>query len=260
MLCAMLETIVEGNWSVGTVAATLLIGTVAGFMNVTAGGGSLLTVPLLVLLGLPSPVANGTNRVALIVQNVVAVSTFRRGGVRGFRRVAPLIGLAIPGAVLGAWFGVVVSDEVFRRVLGVVLIGVTAVIFIRPPAHENPVDGDAPLRPLTYVAFALLGLYAGFIQAGIGFLLVFALAGLERMPLVQAHAFKVTTVLVLQAIALPVFALGGKVEWIPGLVLACGLSLGGFIGARTALGSSERFLKILLAVCAVGLAIRMFVG
>ncbi len=240
--------------------AMLGIGAVAGFMNVTAGGGSLLTVPLMVLLGLPSPVANGTNRVALIVQNVVAVSTFRQGGVRGMRAIVPLVLLAVPGALIGAWVGVVVSDEVFRRVLGFVMIGMLFVIFRKPPASEEERPAERRYRPVTYGAFALLGFYAGFIQAGIGFLIVFALAGLERFPLVRSHAFKVTVVLCLQSLALPVFALGGKVHWLAGIVLAVGLSIGGFVGAHVTLRSSERFLRILLAVASVALALRLILS
>lgn len=238
-------------------AALLGIGALAGFMNVTAGGGSLLTLPLMVLLGLPSPVANGTNRLALIVQNVVAVSTFRQGGVRGMRAIGPLVLLAVPGALIGAWAGVVVSDELFRRVLGFVMIALVLVIFRKPPAAEDERPAERAFRPVTYAAFALLGFYAGFIQAGIGFLIVFALAGLERFPLVRSHAFKVTVVLCLQSLALPVFALGGKVHWVAGLVLAAGLSAGGFVGARVTLQSSERFLRILLAIASVALALRL---
>ncbi len=237
--------------------AILAVGVVAGFFNVTAGGGSLLTLPLLVLLGLPSPVANGTNRVAIVIQNLVAVPTFRRGGVRGLRRALPLVLLALPGTILGAVAGVAVPDAAFRRVIAVAMVALAALVLLgrRPPGGEA--TGDRPFRPATLAAFALLGLYAGFLQAGIGFFIVFALAGLERFPLVRAHAFKVTVVLALQSVALPVFALGGKVRWIPGLVLALGLSLGGWLGARAALRSSERFLRAILGVAALALATRL---
>jgi hypothetical protein len=246
-----------GGWGA---AAVVAVGTVAGFLNVTAGGGSLLTVPLLVVLGLPSPVANGTNRVALVVQNIVAVRTFRKGGVQGLRRSVPLVLLALPGAVLGAWAGVTISDQLFRQVLGVTMIAVTVVIFLRPPSPGDQEASSGRFRAATLVAFALLGFYAGFIQAGIGFFIVFTLAGLERLPLVRCHALKVAVVGVLQVVAVTVFALGGKVEWGVGLLLSLGLALGGFIGAHTALRSGERVLRWILAVAAVGLAIRMITG
>ncbi|RMF75734.1 MAG: sulfite exporter TauE/SafE family protein [Acidobacteria bacterium] len=243
------------------IAGMLAIGLVAGIANVTAGGGSMLTVPLMILLGLPGPVANGTNRVALIAQNLVAVPTFRAGGIRGLRRLAPLIALALPGAAAGAWLGAVIPDAAFRRVLGaaVLVLAVLVIVRPRPPAGDAGPDGDG-FRPLTWLAFALLGVYAGFLQAGIGFMIVFVLAGLEGLPLVRCHAFKVFVVLCLQAVALPVFAWHGLVAWGHGLVLAVGLGLGGFVGARLTLAAGERVLRVILGVAAVALAVRLLAG
>jgi hypothetical protein len=239
-------------------------GVVAGFFNVTAGGGSTLTLPLLmILVGLDGAVANGTNRVAIIVQNLIAVPTFRRGGVRGIRHGWPLFVAALPGAVLGAWWGATISHELFRSVLGGLMI-VLAVVIVAMPRRGG--DGEAialdtpRYRVTTLFAVVLIGFYAGFVQAGVGFFIIFALAGLERWPLVRVHAFKVAIVLLAQLVALPVFLWEGKVVWSAGLLLAIGLALGGFVGARTALRSSERVLRILLAIGAVLLAIKLLVG
>jgi uncharacterized membrane protein YfcA len=243
------------------VLAVIGTGLVAGFFNVTAGGGSLLTLPLLILLGLPAPLANGTNRVALVVQNLVAVPTFRRGGVRGLRAAWLLVACALPGTILGAWAGATVSDAVFRRVLGVLMLALTAVILLRPPSrHGPPFEENPRFRAATLVAFALLGLYAGFVQAGIGFLITLALAGLERFPLLRAHAFKVTVVLALQSVSLVIFAGMGQVSWSFGALLSLGLATGGWLGARLALRSGEPVLRILLVVGAVALGVRMLAG
>ncbi len=243
------------------VLAVLAVGAAAGFINVTAGGGSLLTLPLLILLGLPASVANGTNRVAIVAQNLVAVPTFRKGGVRGLRATGILIACALPGALVGAWAGASMPDALFRRALGVLMIALTVVIVMQPrKALAYAADAPARFRPVTLLAFALLGLYAGFVQAGIGFLIVLALAGLERFPLVRAHAFKVTFVLALQIVSLAVFASLGKVHWPFGLLLAAGLAIGGYTGARVALRSGERVLRIILVVGAVVLGLRMILS
>lgn len=246
--------------------ALLIVGTgiVAGFFNVTAGGGSTLTLPLLmVLVGLDGAVANGTNRVAIIVQNMIALPTFRRGGVRGLRHGWPLLLAALPGALLGAWWGATISHELFRTVLGGLMI-VLAVVIAALPRPSGTAVAAALERPryrlLTLGAVVLIGFYAGFVQAGVGFFIIFALAGLERWPLVRVHAFKVLIVLMAQLLALPVFLWQGKVVWSAGLLLAVGLSLGGFVGARTALKSSERFLRLLLAAGAVLLALKLLFG
>lgn len=236
-----------------------LAGVVAGFFNVTAGGGSTITLPLLMILaGLPGPVANGTNRVALIIQNLVAAPTFRRGGVRGLRYSLPLFAVALPGAALGAWWGATISDQLFRRVLAVIMIALAAIILATPRRKERD---EGPIaeryRPLTYTAFLLIGFYVGFVQAGVGFLIVFALAGLERFPLVRVHAFKVTLILLLQLAVLPIFLIHHAVVWKVGLFLAAGLATGGFIGARTALVSSEKTLRIVLAIGAIALSIKL---
>ncbi len=241
-------------------AAVIGTGLVAGFFNVTAGGGSLLTLPLLILYGLPAPVANGTNRVALVAQNLVAVPTFRRGGVRGLRATWLLIAVALPGAILGALAGATVSDALFKKVLGVLILALAVVVVTRPPEHEPDAEPVKRYRPVTYLAFVLLGLYAGFVQAGIGFLIVFALAGLERFPLLRAHAFKVTVVLALQSVALVVFVLLGKVMWGVGLLLAVGLAAGGYVGARIALESGERVLRVLLVAASAALALKLLFG
>jgi hypothetical protein len=245
--------------------ALLIVGTgiVAGFFNVTAGGGSTLTLPLLmILVGLDGAVANGTNRVAIIVQNLIALPTFRKGGVRGIRNGWPLFLAALPGAVLGAWWGATISHELFRTVLGGLMIVLAGVIVFMP--RRGGGEASALERPryraVTLGALVLIGFYAGFVQAGVGFFIIFALAGLERWPLVRVHAFKVAIVLMAQLVALPVFLWEGKVVWSAGLLLAVGLSLGGFIGARTALKSSERFLRVLLAVGAVLLALKLLLG
>ncbi len=237
----------------------LLVGVVAGFFNVTAGGGSTLTLPLLMLVGgLPGPVANGTNRVAIIVQNLVAVPTFRKGGVRGMRATLPLIACALPGTLLGAYLGVTISDELFRRVLGVVMISLAAIIVFSGRRGTDRADELFEMRsPWTRLAFAAIGFYAGFIQAGVGFLIIFALSGIEHLPLVRVHALKVGIVLALQLAALPVFLAGDAVNWGLGLLLAAGLATGGFVGAKVTMKGSETLLRALLALGALGLSLKL---
>jgi len=242
----------------GSMAALLAAGAVAGFFNVTAGGGSMLTLPVLVLAGLPPTVANGTNRLALIVQNLVAVPTFRRGGVRGLRTAVPLALCGLPGALVGAYLGATMSDVLFRKLLGVTILVMTAVIVLRPPSARGDEIPDGSTRLATKIAFFGLGFYAGFIQAGIGFLIVIALSAFERFPLVKIHALKIAFVLVMQVGALVVFAAHGKVALVPGAILAAGLAIGGYAGALVTLRGDERLLRAILVAASLALAIRMF--
>lgn len=114
------------------VGLILVTGVAAGFMNTLGGGGSLLTLPMLIFLGSPAAVANGTNRIALIVQNVVAVSNFRR---KGFFYPKLGIALAIPavlGSFLGARFAISITEELFQKVLAVIMIVILVLILARP--------------------------------------------------------------------------------------------------------------------------------
>ncbi len=243
-----------------SVVAVIATGLVAGFFNVTAGGGSTLTLPLLmVLLGLPGPVANGSNRVAIIVQNLVAVPTFRQGGVRGIRRILPLVALALPGTLIGAWLGVTISDQLFRRILAFVMIGLAGTVFATSRKTPTDESENRTFTTPTLMSFLFIGFYAGFIQAGVGFFIIFALSGLQHLPLVRVHAYKVAIVLLLQLAALPVFLLGGAVNATVGLLLAVGLAGGGFIGARITLKGDEKLLRILLALGALALAFKLLI-
>lgn len=240
--------------------AVLGVGLLAGFFNVTAGGGSFLSVPLLILLGFPAAVANGTNRLALIVQNVAAIAQFRRGGVSGMRGVLPLAAAAVPGALLGAWLAVVIPELQFRRLFGGLMIAMTALVLIAPKGGTSEPGSAHRYRLASFAAFAAIGAYGGLIQAGVGFPIVFALSELERFTLVRCHAYKVVVVLVIQLAAIPLFIRHEAIAWWPALLLCVATSVGGHLGARLVLGSGERVLRLVFAVCAVALALRLLLG
>jgi uncharacterized membrane protein YfcA len=241
-------------WQVPLIA---LAGVAAGIANVSAGGGSLLTVPLLIFLGLPGPVANGTNRVALIAQNISAVRSFHGGQVSEWGRGLRLAAVALPGAALGAVVGVRIGDQLFRQLLGVALLGMLAFTFLRPRPRQQTHQGRVRLRPATLLSFAFIGFYSGFIQAGVGFLIMFALVGFEGLDLVRTNATKVKVILVLQVLALAIYVAGGMVRWIPGLILAVGTAFGAWLAVRLSLSRGERYLKPALAVCVTVFAIKL---
>jgi uncharacterized membrane protein YfcA len=113
---------------------------------------------------------------------------------------------------------------------------------------------------VTLASFAVIGLYAGFLQAGVGFLIIFTLVTFERLDLLRTNAAKITVILLLQIVALAIFAYGGKVRWLPGLILALGNTLGGWIGVRLSLSRGERYLRPALAVCVVAFAVKLIVA
>lgn len=236
-------------------------GTVAGTINVIAGGGSFLTLPVLIFLGLPPTVANGTNRIAILVQNVGAVASFQRHRLIGGRLLARAAAPALVGVVLGTWIAIEIGDETFRTLLAVIMIVVTLWTLWDPGGAVSG-DGDRASRlgrasfPLVFFA---IGIYGGFVQAGVGFLILAAttLAGLD---LVRGNALKVALILTFTPVALAIFAWGGKVDWGMGAALACGNFAGGLLGARWTVLKGHAWVKRVVTVAVIGFAILLWVA
>ncbi len=228
-------------------------GFIAGFINTLAGSGSLVTLPLLIFVGLPANIANGTNRVAILLQNVVGGSSFRRSGMLDMRGGLMLSIPAIVGSVIGAQIAVSLDEELLRRTIGVIMVLMLFVILLRPKRWlkgelEN-LEGWP--NPLQFLLFFGIGIYGGFIQAGVG---IFLLAGLVLgvgYDLVRANAVKVMIVLLFTISALFVFLRNGQVNWTVGLILAIGNMLGAWVAARVAVEQGAVWVCRLLIVVVI---------
>lgn len=232
-------------------------GLAAGVVNTLAGGGSLLTVPLLVLLGLPGTVANGTNRVGVVFQNAAAAWRFRAEGVPGIADAAPLLIPVALGSLIGAAAISQVSDTLFTRLFGVVML-VLLVPTLRPRRNDPPAPrrGSRAGPWLRGLLFFGLGLYGGAFQAGVGLVLALVLS-VAGEDLVRAASIKVVVILVLTAVTIPVFALAGQIAWGPALLLGAGFASGGELGARIAVRGGERVIRPVLFAAVLALAGRM---
>ncbi len=236
------------------------IGGLAGFLNVTAGGGSLLSLPFLIFLGLPPTAANGTNRIAILVQNIFATTRFHRFQVIPKGVTLITAGPAVVGAILGAQIAVDIDQLLFKRLLAVIMVVVMALIFFGPGSREaNP--SHTPGRRARFwlpVAFLGVGLYGGFIQGGIGFLLI-AVLSLAGYDLVRTNALKVLVILCFTPFALLVFVLHGQVDVVKGLVLACGNALGAWLASRMVVEKGQRFIRWIVMLAVLGFAAKLFV-
>ena len=228
-------------------------GLAAGVVNTMAGGGSLLTVPLLVLVGLPGTVANGTNRVAVLVQSVVASWRFGAEGVPGVRAALPVAVPLVLGASLGAIGVSMLSDETFERLFGVVML-VLLVPALRAPSTSGERRAMSPA--VAWIMFFVMGIYGGAVQAGVGIVLVLALAR-SGHDLVLSNSIKVVVVALFTSVAVAVFVYQGQVRWAPAAVLAAATSVGAVIGARLSVRGVERVIRPVLVLAVVALAGKM---
>jgi uncharacterized membrane protein YfcA len=242
-------------------AAVPIVGVVAGFINTLAGSGSLLTLPLLILLGLPANVANGTNRVGVLMQNIVAVATFRSQGVLDLAGSWKLLVPSVLGAIVGAELAVDLDEALLRRVIGVLMIVLLVVMFLKP---ERWIAAHAQRRePRWYLEIPLffaIGVYGGFIQISVG---LFMLAGLvlgSGYNLIGANAMKNLIVLVFTPAALIVFIVNDQVDWTLGLLLGAGQAVGAWAAARMAVKRGAELLRWMVIGIVVVSAIALFAG
>ena len=246
-----------------TFAALFGAGLAAGLINVLAGGGSFITLPVLMFLGFPAGIANGTNRVGILFQNIVATWRFDRYGVLDRRA---LIWAALPataGAVIGVWLALHTSDAAFKRLLAFLMIAVSLWSLWssrRESAGEAP-EMQPDTRPSLVVPAGLFvcGVYGGFVQAGVGFL-VLAVLSWAGLDLVRGNAVKVVTILCLTGLSLAIFAANGRVDWTAGLSLAAGTMIGGALGARLTVLKGHRWVRGVVTIAVIVFAVKLVLG
>jgi uncharacterized membrane protein YfcA len=237
-------------------------GVLAGIINTLAGSGSLITLPMLLFLGLPPNVANATNRVGVTVQNIVGLATFRQSGRLELTGGLWLVVPAVLGSLLGARIAVDLSEQVMNTAIGVVMVVMLGLILFDPKRWLRQQSEVREGRPSigALALFFLIGIYGGFIQAGVGVLLLTAMVVGLGYNLVDANVIKLIIVLSVTAVALVVFVLNGQVNWAMGALMAVGQSAGAWLAARFASRhkSANVWVRRLLIVIVVVSILKLF--
>jgi uncharacterized membrane protein YfcA len=241
--------------SISTIILLLFTGIAAGFVNTVAGGGSVIALPVLVEV-VGASVANGTNRVAILMENAVAVASFHRGGKVPWRFVAPLLIPIIVGAASGAWVATLLSTETMKRVFGLVIVLVALSMLVRPRRWMQ--EGEPRLRePWRSLVFFGIGFYGGFVQAGVGFLLLAGLVLVEGLGLIRGNAAKVVLILAYTPLSLFLFARAGQVDWAAGAALGVGSMTGALVASRLAIRKGAGWIRWVVVAAALAAAARM---
>ncbi len=224
-------------------------GVVSGFINTMAGGGSLLTLPALMLLGLPPDVANGTNRLSVLAQSVSGVWLFNRKGKLDKSAIGPVLAPTVLGSLVGALAASAAPAWVLKPVMLSIMVGIALLIAVSSPRKQD--DGGKPKRfgLGTWLGMFGAGLYGGFIQAGVGFVLLAVLTTGLSFDLVRANALKLVCTMVFGVVALVIFSVAGQVRWAPAAALAVASVLGSQLGVRFALKVNPKVIRWLIVTC-----------
>lgn len=236
----------------------ILAGFCAGFINTLAGSGSVVSLAALHLAGLPLDMANGTNRIAILLQNVVGVTRFRQQGRLEVREHIGIILPAVAGGIAGAFIAGQVNKEILRISIGLCMLLVLGLLFFKP---KRWLEGQADKLhrrsgPVRMLSFFLVGLYGGYLQIGVGVFLLTALVMAAGFDLVRGNAVKLLIVLCYTVPALAVFVMNGLVRWDLGLTLAAGNMLGAWAATYEAARRGAPFIRWLLIAVTACSAIR----
>jgi uncharacterized membrane protein YfcA len=241
------------------IVLVVVVGFFAGFINTLAGGGSLLSLPLLIFLGLPPTVANATNRLAIFAQNIFSVAGFRTKGVSAYPYSLHLGISAAIGGIIGAVYAVNISGELFNRILAVVMVAVIlyTVAELKPKVQQEERMSFGH-RLAGVIVFFFIGIYGGFIQAGVGFLMIPALTGINGFNLVKTNSAKVFVALFFTFSSLVVFIWEDQIAWVWGILLSIGNAAGGWIASSWSVDKGDAWIKRFLVVTVIALAIKLW--
>jgi len=239
-----------------------LIGTglAAGFINTNAGGGSMLTLPLLMFLGLPANVANGTNRVAILLQNVIGVNTFRQKKVLNLTTDYRLAIPAVVGSLIGALVAVEMDVFLLEKIIAGLMVVMLLLVVLKPDVWVKQQVGEVSAKPTTiqYFIFFAIGLYGGFIQMGVGFFLLAGLVLSCGYDLVKANAIKVFVVLIYTVFSLGIFIYHKQVDIVAGLILAAGNMAGAWLGVHFSVKGGAKYVRYVLILALVIVILNLF--
>ena len=238
----------------------VVVGFLAGVINTLAGGGSLLTLPVLIFLGLPPHIANGTNRIAIVVQSLSGAVGYRSKGMHTYPFNMYLGISASVGAVIGAQLAVEIDGALFNKMLAVIMIVVGILVLVK----SKPMDIQMPGRLtgkylwMGIIGFFIIGIYGGFINAGVGFVIMIFLNRVNQMSLLNTNVTKVTVVTIYSLVALVMFAYNDAIDWKIGFWMALGTSAGAWITSRWSVKKGDRVIRIAMLVMMAVMAVKLW--
>ena len=210
----------------------IVAGFLLGFINTLAGGGSIVSLSVLMMLGLPAPLANGTNRITIAIQTLISTASFKQQKVLPLRKAIYLSIPAVLGSLIGSWIAVDINEEIFQKAVGVIMLFMLVFILFKPQKYiyGRTEVIEKPLNWKIYIIFFFIGIYGGFIHMGIGYFLLMGIVLGAGFDLVKANAIKVFIIFIYTPFTLAIFLWNGLVDWKYGLILSVGSVAGAYMG------------------------------
>lgn len=238
------------------------IGVFTGFLNTLAGSGSLITLPLLIFLGLDANTANGTNRLALIMQTFTSVFTYKKENLIKRDETIRFGIPAIIGSVIGAGLAVMTKPIVLNYIIAVLLIAMVILLAFNPQRwiKERKIEFTKRRKAIEFLVFGAIGIYGGYIQASSGFFWLAALVLISGLDLFRANIYKNLIILMYIPFSFVVFAISGQVNYFWGVLLGAGSVVGAYIGAKTSIKRGANLIRYLLLLAVLASAIKLIVG
>ncbi|MBN1340211.1 MAG: sulfite exporter TauE/SafE family protein [Bacteroidales bacterium] len=255
-----MSIILMTDMNIWEIVILIVAGVFVGFINTLAGGGSVISLSLLMFFGLPANVANGTNRIAIFIQNIAAVGSFRQQKVldhkKGFRLALP----ALAGSVVGAWIAVDLNKDIIEKAIAIMMLVMIVTLFYKP---QRWLKGKAELqqKPVSFwqmILFFCIGVYGGFLHMGVGYALLAGIVLGAGYDLVKANAIKVLIILIWSPAILVVFFLHNQLHLYYGLVLSIGNVAGALIASRLAVQRGANFVRWVIVVIILLTAAQIF--
>ena len=238
----------------------VFVGLAAGVINTLAGGGSAFTLPVLIFLGLPPSVANGTNRIVIVIQSLIGALGYKSKGISTFPFNIYLGISASFGAVIGALIAIEIDEKLFNRILAIVIITIGVLIIANNKKLDSKLIEKINGKYLIFslIIFFFLGIYGGFLNAGIGIVIMFILNRYNGLDLVRTNATKVVLITIYSSIALIVFAYNNSINWEKGLWMALGTIYGAWWSSRWSVKKGDKVIKIVMLIMIIIIAIKLW--
>ena len=240
------------------VAILILVGFVVSFVNSISGGGSVLSLPILIFMGMPSAVANGTNRIGVLAGSIGSLIGFKSKGIF-LPKLAFEVGWpAVIGSILGSTLAIKLPDRIFNPILSAVIVFV--VIMTIKNTKTTQFKGTVPEIQKSWVAklaFAGIGFYGGFLQAGSGLIMIYVFGLFSNLDLFRINALKVFNTVLFISVSLVAFIWAGKINWPLAVALGIGNALGGWVGSHWQLKYGEIWVKRFVVISGLGIAVKL---